>query len=295
MIIGCPECATKFGIPDGALGDVGRKVRCAKCGNVWLATKDDAIEVDPTPTPVAIVESSEESSSPVDEQPEEPEVEPQVEANDVADDLNDDVDEQELADDMKGLGDSSVEEALAVIKGSSFEEPDFPLDKGQISEFEVIANSKTLMIGWGALGVFLISVLLVFFLMQDTLRHAWPPITKLYDVVGLIESQEKPAEEAVIDFSQYIRISNEAAVERLADGTPALVIRGAVTNSASFDIELPSVEVVLRNERRQDIYVWPFEFDEKVLKAGKTMPFIEAVRNTPQETSEFELMLLWDK
>ncbi len=35
MIISCPECATKFTIADGLLGERGRKVRCFKCGHTW--------------------------------------------------------------------------------------------------------------------------------------------------------------------------------------------------------------------------------------------------------------------
>ena len=303
MIIGCPDCATKFGIPDGALGDVGRKVRCAKCGHVWLATKEDAIEMKETAKPdndtLSPPQPTEDFSEPhvdayeEDQQDEEPE-------SSSDDSYDHETDEENIDPDVQGLGDKSVEEALAVIKGTAIEEPDFPLAKGEINEFEVIASSKGLIIGWSALGVFLISILLVFFLMQETLRQVWPPITKLYDVVGILDtskgSENDTATDAVVeDLSKYIRISNEAALERLANGDPALVIRGSVTNSADFDIQLPSAEAVLRNERRQDILVWPFEFDETVLRAGKTMPFVEAVPNPPRETTEFELMLLWEK
>jgi len=35
MIISCPECETGFNIPNNALGDEGRKVKCSKCTHVW--------------------------------------------------------------------------------------------------------------------------------------------------------------------------------------------------------------------------------------------------------------------
>jgi predicted Zn finger-like uncharacterized protein len=307
MIIGCPECSTKFGIPDGALGDAGRKVRCAKCGHVWLATSTYAIEAALPVENTKSVSPPQETediappvSAPAPAPAPTPEPEPQVEEEVAVSDEGVEISEsQNTQVDIKGLGDSTVEEALAVIKGSGIEEPDFPLAKGSIGEFEAKLNSKTVLIGWGALGVFLVSILLMFFLMQDSLRSAWPPITKLYDVVGMLHTDKVDNAEAEdkepVDYSQYIRISNEAVLERLADGTPALVIRGSVTNTADFDIDLPSVAVVLRNERRQDILVWPFEFDETTLKGGKTMPFIEAVRSPPRETTEFELMLMWEK
>jgi len=35
MIITCPSCATKFDVPDAALGSTGRKVKCVRCAHVW--------------------------------------------------------------------------------------------------------------------------------------------------------------------------------------------------------------------------------------------------------------------
>jgi len=36
MIIQCPSCQARFMLPDEALGDAGKKVRCAKCRDVWF-------------------------------------------------------------------------------------------------------------------------------------------------------------------------------------------------------------------------------------------------------------------
>ncbi len=35
MILTCPECATQYGIPDGAISEKGRKVKCVQCAHVW--------------------------------------------------------------------------------------------------------------------------------------------------------------------------------------------------------------------------------------------------------------------
>ncbi|GAA0579759.1 DUF3426 domain-containing protein [Caenispirillum bisanense] len=44
MIVSCPNCDSRFTLPDGALGVAGRKMRCARCGHVWhqMPPEDDA-------------------------------------------------------------------------------------------------------------------------------------------------------------------------------------------------------------------------------------------------------------
>ncbi len=43
MQLTCPSCGTTFSIPDGALGEAGRSVKCSRCQHVWHATVDGAV------------------------------------------------------------------------------------------------------------------------------------------------------------------------------------------------------------------------------------------------------------
>lgn len=50
MILECPQCRSRYLVPDGAIGHDGRTVRCANCRHSWF--QDGAIP--PSPSPVAV-------------------------------------------------------------------------------------------------------------------------------------------------------------------------------------------------------------------------------------------------
>lgn len=50
MIIACPACATRYAVPDSAIGVEGRTVRCAKCRHSWFQD-GPALAAPPPPAP----------------------------------------------------------------------------------------------------------------------------------------------------------------------------------------------------------------------------------------------------
>ncbi|HTM96186.1 MAG TPA: MJ0042-type zinc finger domain-containing protein, partial [Croceibacterium sp.] len=60
MVIACPACATRYVVPDSAIGLEGRRVRCAKCRHSWYQEGPEAQQQPvppsghaPGPAPVA--------------------------------------------------------------------------------------------------------------------------------------------------------------------------------------------------------------------------------------------------
>ena len=62
MLLECPNCSTNFRLRAGALGDVGRTVRCSRCAFEWFAEPRDLKEAAEIPAEETIQEEAREEA-----------------------------------------------------------------------------------------------------------------------------------------------------------------------------------------------------------------------------------------
>ena len=49
MLLYCPKCKTGYAVEPELIPENGKKMRCAKCGEIWFCTRDDLVEPQPEP------------------------------------------------------------------------------------------------------------------------------------------------------------------------------------------------------------------------------------------------------
>ena len=47
MLLYCPKCKTGYAVEPELIPENGKKMRCAKCGEIWFCTRDDLVEPQP--------------------------------------------------------------------------------------------------------------------------------------------------------------------------------------------------------------------------------------------------------
>lgn len=147
MILVCPSCDTRYKVDDTSLGEAGRQVKCARCGNVWHAEPEAA------PPPPIEAEPSGEVYSGTGESWTDPEP---------------------AGDPDARTPPPAPAEDLTVKRP-----PPLPTATGGAR------SMKPGGAGWALLGLTVAGVLLAGYAARDQVIAAWPPAAKLYDVLGV--------------------------------------------------------------------------------------------------------------
>ena len=261
MIIACPACATRYVVPDTAVGVDGRTVRCAKCRHSWFqegpppaasaqpapATRAPTAPPPPPPPPPPPVPESLKPEPAADAvvPPSPPPLAGEVRTPPTYSDLPDD----RTFDDAR----------------SSFDhEPPFRprINKARMwtiatAVFAVISLTAIATVAWYGLPNWMP-------MSRPTFAHSEPNL--------------------VLDFPP-----GKQDRRTLPNGTEFFGASGSITNVGATRQAVPTILIVLRDAKDRIVYSWEVAPPKRELAPGETITINEAVTDVPKSAKFAEI------
>jgi predicted Zn finger-like uncharacterized protein len=286
MIIACPACATRYVVPDSAIGADGRTVRCAKCRHSWF--QDGPVLADPLPTAaVAPAEPPRQQPDPPPAAPSEPVGNDEPAAAPAPSHIGpsyDERDEQALLaptgfEDPRNSHDEDPS-APTVIEASptNYSEPEAYPDEVSQFDYEPPFRPRRNMVKvwtWAA-AVFAVLALGTVGAVTYWGLPDWVPISRPTFALG------QP--DLVLDFPR-----DQQERRTLPNGTEYFGASGTVKNVGRETRAIPSILIVLRDGRERIVYSWEIAPPKASLAPGETVTINEAVTDVPRSAKIAEI------
>jgi predicted Zn finger-like uncharacterized protein len=250
MILECPECSTRYLVPDSAIGAEGRTVRCANCRHSWF--QDPPVPEAPPPLALA---------------PEQ-EVADDTAASDADTDADDDEGVPPFLEPaaLPGMRPAPIAEPVITAPVSGFDafahSPPFRARRNTSRRWTVIAIVAGLMMiaGVGA----------ILFLGAPGI------LARLGLPVG---AEESP-----------LRLKDNPIERReLENGSELFAVSGRVTNPSGERQRVPDIRAELRDAQGRIVYSWTITPQQRTLNPGGSIDFNSAKLDVPSNSKRLEL------
>ena len=269
MIIECPACATRYEVPESAIGAGGRTVRCARCGHGWFQEGPEPESAAGAPqAPPAASQADKQggagntdaagptSSRPVASDP--PSSPPPPSGGPVR--------QQRQAPREAAIAEDPVppppvqtasgeQDASA---GSPFDpEPPF---RRRRNPLKLWAWAAAIFAAFAAATIFAVS----YWGLPD-----WVPATRP------LFAPEQP--DLQLEFP-----AEQQARRQLPNGTEFFAVSGTITNTGSTAQDVPPILIVLRDARDRKVFEWEVIPPQRSLGPGESVSVNEAVTDVPR-------------
>lgn len=295
MIIACPACATRYVVPDSAIGVDGRTVRCAKCRHSWF--QDGPIVAAPPPPPPLV----EPASPPLPEVTEpaiasEPEVamppaapEPEArQAEEPAAPAAADWDEPHPAQtsDTPAVEAAADPEPEVSAPPSSFASEDFPppaaaapmsVDEPELDEgYSRFAHEPLFRPRRNPARMWTIAAaLFAVVALGAVAATAWLGLPSWMPFAHPLFAEEQPG--LTLDFPAKMQ-----GQRPLSDQTWFFEANGTVTNVSQAARSVPTILAVLKDARGRIVFTAELHSPKRVLAPGESVSINEALVSVPK-------------
>lgn len=247
MQLACPDCGSRFRVPQNALGDSGRKVRCAKCRFEWFAEPNDLI-LDPMDADDAEHMHAETSPAP------EPEVSSQTD-----EDIKKAIEEAMNHPAYKTAGEKVVEEET--------EQWDFTKRKKRAGAAAVVAQPKAVPdLGryavwvWLANGATLLLLMVMcFYAFRDTVSTSIPALKSMYHSIGYADTTG-------------LQLTDLSLTEMKKGSKMRYGLSGKIVNKSETEQSMPVLSISLVDKDGGTVREWSFT-QPGAIKPGEEIPF----------------------
>ena len=279
MIIACPACATRYVVPDSAIGVDGRTVRCAKCRHSWF---QDGPVLERPASPPALAEAAAapapvEQAEPIERQATQFDPRPAVAPSQAEPSSNPDPVEPEVTENpwvapsppaevpaFAETGRDRVDVVYQDSPSSFAHEPPFRARRNPAKLWTAAAVAFALLVAAliGAVSVWGVP--------------DWVPIAR--PTFGAAEP------DLVLEFPP-----ERQDRRTLPNGTEFFGASGTVTNVGQETQKVPSILIVLRDARDRKVYEWVVRPPKSALAPGESVTINEAVTDVPRSAKVAEI------